>query len=47
MVLNTQDILYGITKRLIKELHPERIYLFGSYAYGSPDQQGWGVGVSR
>jgi predicted nucleotidyltransferase len=27
-----------ITKRLAKSIHPERIYLFGSYAVGSADK---------
>lgn len=36
MVIDTKKILDEITNRLVKELNPERIYLFGSYAYGSP-----------
>lgn len=36
MVIDTKKILDEITNRLVKELKPERIYLFGSYAYGSP-----------
>lgn len=38
MVIDTQKILNDITDRLVKELKPECIYLFGSYAYGSPHQ---------
>jgi predicted nucleotidyltransferase len=31
------NILSEITTRLVKAVRPERIYLFGSYAYGTPD----------
>lgn len=36
MTLLTQDLLKTICDRLIEALHPERIYLFGSHAYGAP-----------
>ncbi|MCD6555368.1 MAG: nucleotidyltransferase domain-containing protein [Anaerolineae bacterium] len=31
------DLLKEIVDRLVRELKPERIYLFGSQAYGQPD----------
>jgi uncharacterized protein len=34
---STQNMLSEITNRLVKEFHPEKIYLFGSYAWGQPD----------
>ncbi|MDH4129051.1 MAG: nucleotidyltransferase domain-containing protein [Spirochaetota bacterium] len=27
-----------MTDRIVKELHPEKIILFGSYAWGEPDE---------
>jgi HEPN domain-containing protein/predicted nucleotidyltransferase len=38
MVALSQDKLDAITNRLVEELRPERIYLFGSRAYGTPHQ---------
>lgn len=38
MVINIKKVVEDITERLVKELNPSRIYLFGSYAYGSPNQ---------
>ena len=35
MVTVTRETLNEITKRLVDEVDPERIYLFGSHAYGS------------
>jgi len=32
------ELLDEITKRLAESIHPERIYLFGSYAAGNADQ---------
>ena len=32
------ELLDEITKRLAESIHPERIYLFGSHAAGSADQ---------
>lgn len=32
----TPETLRDISRRLVDALSPERIYLFGSYAYGSP-----------
>lgn len=37
MVQVTDDILRDATNRLVRELSPERVYLFGSHAYGSPN----------
>lgn len=35
-----QDELLGeITRRLVSELDPDAIYLFGSYAWGTPDAE--------
>jgi predicted nucleotidyltransferase len=31
-------LLKEITRRLIAELQPEEIFLFGSYAWGTPDE---------
>ncbi|MBN1346544.1 MAG: nucleotidyltransferase domain-containing protein [Phycisphaerae bacterium] len=33
-------MLDEIVRRLVEALHPERIYLFGSHAYGAPDRDG-------
>ena len=32
------DLLDSITQRLVTNLHPEQIILFGSYAYGEPTE---------
>jgi predicted nucleotidyltransferase len=32
----TKELLRQITRRIVKEFQPERIILFGSYAYGKP-----------
>ncbi len=32
----TAEILKEITERIVKEVSPEKIILFGSYAYGRP-----------
>jgi predicted nucleotidyltransferase len=32
----SQDLLDEITRRLVNEVHPERIILFGSHAWGTP-----------
>lgn len=34
----TPLLLDEITRRLVEELRPERIYLFGSHAWGAPDK---------
>jgi len=34
----SQDLLNEITRRLVAEFKPEQIYLFGSHAWGSPNQ---------
>lgn len=34
----THDLLDEITRRLVEELHPEQIILFGSHAWGTPDE---------
>jgi predicted nucleotidyltransferase len=31
------DLLNEIVQRLVDALHPEKIYLFGSHAYGQPN----------
>jgi len=33
----TPEIIAEVTKRLVNVYHPEKIYLFGSYAWGTPD----------
>ena len=35
----TPEILEEVTKRLVATYHPEKIYLFGSYAWGTPDEE--------
>jgi uncharacterized protein len=32
----TEEILAEIVRRIVTALHPERVILFGSYAYGTP-----------
>ncbi len=32
----TEEILTEITRRIVTELNPEKVILFGSYAYGTP-----------
>jgi predicted nucleotidyltransferase len=34
----TQRALDDIVRRIVSELHPEQIILFGSYGYGSPTE---------
>ena len=34
----TADVEHEIVERLVKALHPLRIYLFGSHAYGTADR---------
>ncbi len=34
----SQDILHEITRRLVAEFQPEQIFLFGSHAWGKPDE---------
>jgi len=31
-----RELLRAITKRIVENIHPEKIILFGSYAYGEP-----------
>ncbi len=38
MVAVTQNTLDEVTRRLVEALKPERIYLFGSQAYGEPER---------
>ncbi len=33
-----EDLLETATQRLVAEFQPEEIYLFGSHAWGTPDQ---------
>jgi len=39
MVALTEELLTEVTQRLVGKLAPERIYLFGSCAYGEPDSE--------
>ena len=32
----TEDLLQGMVRRIVDEFHPDRIVLFGSYAWGTP-----------
>jgi len=34
----SQELLDEIVRRLVETLKPERIYLFGSHAYGTPNR---------
>ena len=34
----TDELLQGIVDRLVSEYQPEKIFLFGSHAYGRPDE---------
>ncbi len=34
----TDQLLKQITRHIVDSVHPERIILFGSYAWGRPDQ---------
>ena len=35
---HVQDVVYGLVKRLVSEYAPQKIILFGSYAFGRPNQ---------
>ena len=34
----SEDILKEMTRRLVAEFNPEQIFLFGSHAWGKPDE---------
>ncbi len=34
--LVTRELLRAITRRIVEAVHPEKVILFGSYAYGEP-----------
>ena len=34
----TQHLLDDVTRRLTAEFHPEQVWLFGSHAWGEPDE---------
>ncbi len=36
MQLITEELIKEIKDRIVKAVHPEKIILFGSYAYGTP-----------
>ena len=38
MKADHEDLLQAATQRLLAEFHPEEIYLFGSRAWGTPDE---------
>lgn len=38
MVAEVETMLKEMTRRLVAELHPRQIYLFGSYAWGRPNE---------
>ncbi len=38
MTLITKEVIDEITRRLVLELNPEEIILFGSYAWGTPNK---------
>ncbi len=33
----TEDLLHEMTRRIVEAFEPEKIILFGSYAYGQPE----------
>lgn len=33
----TEEVLYEMTRRIVEAVEPEKIILFGSYAYGQPE----------
>jgi predicted nucleotidyltransferase len=33
----TEALLADVTRRIVERFHPEKVILFGSYAYGTPD----------
>lgn len=35
---DTKELILEITKKIIKEYHPKKIILFGSYAHGHPTE---------
>lgn len=35
---HVQDVVYGLVKRLVSEYAPQKIILFGPYAFGRPNQ---------
>lgn len=37
--VNISRVILGLTERLIEKYHPEKIILYGSYAYGIPDKE--------
>ena len=39
MKADHEDLLQAATQRLVAEFHPEEIYLFGSRAWGTPDEE--------
>ena len=38
MVIEVETILKEMTRRLVAEFQPHQIYLFGSYAWGQPNE---------
>lgn len=38
MVTDAREVLPEVVDRLVREFDPERIYLFGSYAWGEPNE---------
>ena len=34
----SQDRIRDVSERIVREFAPERVILFGSYAYGTPDE---------
>ena len=34
-----EQVIDDMVKKLVQEYHPERVVLFGSYAYGTPDEE--------
>ena len=39
LIMATPELIDDITNRLVKVYQPETIYLFGSYAWGTPNQE--------
>jgi predicted nucleotidyltransferase len=39
LIMATPELIDDITNRLVKVYQPETIYLFGSYAWGAPNEE--------
>src|SRR2546421_235131 len=35
----TPEAINGVVRQIVEQFHPEKVILFGSYAYGVPDEE--------